>query len=381
MSPTSGSGTGTPITTPTVISGAGSGGSTIIVAEYASLISECSAVKLARYAHLVGYDENPFWGIAHNLSDNQCRYIWSLADRMMVAKYLCEAQKEIEAELGYLIGYQWTIEEKRPYRCPTFANYGHVIALGIETHSAILTSAAVNHATDPAVIGPIATSVTDISEIAVFHPGTEIEIIPSSVIISGGMLTIEIPRCRMIKVDYINNLDVGLDYADVATWGETTVDVVRRYNDQTTQVILSNNHSCSAVCSATGCSAYTQTACGYVKYPGIGAIEVFPADYIDGAWIRRSCRCSDYEEMQLNYLSGVPITHQLEDMIVRLAHAKMPKEPCGCDPLRNLWERDSKIPDTITRERINCTFGTSDGAWTAWRWAQSLKLRRGGIVA
>jgi hypothetical protein len=59
----------------------------------------------------------------------------------------------------------------------------------------------------------------------------------------------------------------------------------------------------------------------------------------------------------------------------------MPKEPCGCDPLRAMWQRDRLQLDTYTRERINCPYGTSEGAWIAWRWTENIKLVRGGIVA
>jgi hypothetical protein len=214
----------------------------------------------------------------------------------------------------------------------------------------------------------------------IFHPGTDIEITPSKVTISAGMMTIEIPRCRMVKATHVDNPDVGWPYADVATWGESTVDVKRRYNDQSTQVVLSSNHSCSVACAASGCTEYTQTACGYIKNPTLGAVEIYPANYVNGSWVKRSTCCSTYDEAQLNYLAGVDVNHQIEDTIVRLAHSKMPAEPCGCDPIKSMWSRDRNVPVAVTRERANCPFGLSDGAWTAWMFTKSMKLWRGGIV-
>lgn len=357
-------------------------GTTIVVPQYVTSITELSAVKLARYAQLVGYDENPFWGIAHNVGDHPCKYIWLLEDRAMVAKYLYEAQMEIEQEINYLIGKQWTTEYKKAYRCPMLTKYGYVDAFGIQHIDTIANGSTVDHSADPCVIGPIATTVTDTSEIAIYHPGTTIEITPGSITIAGGNVTITIPMCRLVMPSHADNPEVGYDYSTYGTdWGEHTVDVKRRWNDTSTQAILSTNHKCSLACSNSGCTGYTQSACGYVKNPRLGVIEVYPADYVNGCWIKKSCSCSGYDEAQMNYLSGVDLNPQLEDMIIRLAHSKMPSEPCGCDPLRQLWDRDRKVPEAMSVQQAACPFGQSNGAYTTWLFARAIKLVRGGIVA
>lgn len=354
-------------------------GTSVIVNQWGEPIRECSAVKLARYAQLVGYDENPFWGINHNVGDNTCRYIWLYADRLLVAKYLCEAQSELESELGYLIGLQWTEELKKDLKCPMLAQYGYVQEFGIKAETVISAGETVDQTNDPAEI-TCATTVTDESEIVIYHPGTDIEISPSKVTIAGGVVTIEIPWCRLVQLQYVDNPSDGWQYSLHATWAEATVDVVRRYNDASTQGIMMTNHSCTNTCSSTGCSDFTQTACGYVRNPELGIVELHPANYSNGSWSKvNPCSCG-YKYAKLYYLSGMPLTKQTEDMIVRLAHAKMPKEPCGCDPLKNMWAQDRALPQVYSRERINCPFGMSDGAWISWKWALGLKLVRGGIV-
>jgi hypothetical protein len=184
----------------------------------------------------------------------------------------------------------------------------------------------------------------------------------------------------LVDAAHVDNPEVGWEYADVATWGETTVDVKRVYNDISTQAHLISNHSCSAYCSSTGCSTFIQDACGYIRDPELGIIELYPADYSGGVWTRRNCGCGGYGQEQLNYMSGLEMNSQVEDIIVRLAHSKMPKEPCGCEPIRAMWARDRLQLDTYTRERINCPFGTSDGAWIAWRWVENIKLVRGALA-
>jgi hypothetical protein len=347
-------------------------------------------VRLARYAQIVGYDENPFWGINHNVGENQCRYIWSFADRMMVAKYLGEAQREVENNINFLVGRQWTVERKKPLKCPTFSRWGHLRALGIRGVSVISSGEAVDHTTDPATIGPIATAITDPEEIVIYHPGTDVEIDPSEITFAGGNVTIKIPLCRMVLATYVDNPSAGWEYTDYDIWGEQTVDVKRVYNDTSTQAKLISNHSCNAYCSTSGCSTFSQDACGFITNPETGEIELYPAEYSSGTWTRsrNNCYCNGWEQEQLNYMSGVDLTYnaedagfQMEDIIVRLAHSKMPKEPCGCDPLKAMWTRDRFVSEFSTKERVNCPFGMSDGAWTAWVWVTNTKLVRGGILA
>jgi hypothetical protein len=45
-----------------------------------------------------------------------------------------------------------------------------------------------------------------------------------------------------------------------------------------------------------------------------------------------------------------------------------------------MWAADRAMPEVFSRERINCPFGMSAGAWVSWKWALGLKLVRGGIV-
>jgi len=131
-----------------------------------------------------------------------------------------------------------------------------------------------------------------------------------------------------------------------------------------------------------GCAEYTRNACIYVKIGEQGVLEVLPATYSDGAWSRQVVDCCGTPELvRLNYRAGLTeLTHQAEDAIVRLAHSKMPHSPCNCSPPLWLWSRDQNVPDVLTRERYNCPFGMSDGAWGAWRFAWSMKEWRGSVL-
>jgi len=345
-----------------------------------SIPLESSAIRLVRYSQIINYDECRFFGIARGTETTHCRTIWTLPQRLSVAKYLAEAQFEFEQVVGYPIGQRWITELKREYTCPALAKYGYVIEGGIAAETMVQAAAAVSHITDPATIGPVAVTFTDVDEVHIFHPGTDVEIDPSAVTIAGGFLDIEIPRCRMVTVARADNPAAGLSYTDMSNF-EATVDVKRIYNDPSTQAVLYNNHQCSLVCSSSGCSDYSHDACLYIAVPDIGKVEVYPASYASGSWLRISSTCcGQYRFMKLYYRAGIDLDYDTEDAIVRLAHSKMPQDPCGCDPAKALWVRDREVPTILTQERINNPFGLAAGAWWAWMQALALKLYRGGGI-
>lgn len=329
--------------------------------------AEASTVKLAEYAAAISVCECAFWGVRNSpCPDEQgCRDIWEKDDRDRIAYYLAEAQEEIERELGFFIGYKWVTSERHPYARPIVADWGYIIAGGVRAETDISAGEVVDYTSEPAVVGPVATTVTDESEIHVFHAGTDIEVDPSSITLSGGNVTIEIPRCRLVDPSLADNPANGLNYNDVANFA-TTVDVVRVYNDTTTQATL-----VSQGCR-TNCSDTQANACIYVRRPKLGSVDVqYSASNL--------CGCKPHF-VDLNYYSGMAMTKQARDTIIRLAHTKMPRSPCACSPIEEFWKRDRTIPDVLTRERLNCPFGVMDGAWTAWRFTQAMKLYRGATL-
>lgn len=366
-----------------------------IVPSESTLTAEDSAVTLPRYAQIVQSPECAFMGVRRTGdTEYECRDIWSKADRDLIQRYLAEAQEEIENEIGYFLMPRWVIGaqtdgiperqiDAQPYGWPLLARWDHVIEAGVKATASIQAGAAVDHSTDPTVVGPIATTVTDTSEVKVYHPGTTVEIHPSVITIGGGFVTITIPRCRMVKASLADNPSGGLDY-DTITNFEATVDIVREYCDASTNAVLIWPHQCTSLasCSCT-CSDYTQTGCIYIKDAVIGELDVLPATYSGGSWstTAQTCCTSTPAFVRLNYRAGVQtLTKQMEDAIVRLAHSKMPTEVCGCEVAQRLWERDRDIPKALTREKANCPFGQSSGAWAAWRFAQTLKLVRGLVL-
>lgn len=356
-----------------------------VIPQFSSLIDETySAVKLARYAQLADYAEDQFFGVYNPATQQEaCKTIWTHRMRSQLAKYLREAQDEIELICNYPLAPRWFVDEAHPFAFPAHARWQKIIAAGIRGVSTISAGAAVNHAADPAVV-IVATSLTDSAEIRVYHPGTTIEIIPSSIAIAGGNATISIPRARMVKTALQDNPADGLTYGD-ATNFEATVDVVRVYNDTSTEgglVWFHQSSSCScSICNGL-CSDYAITACIYLRNKETGAFDLLPAAYSGGVWTPScGCYCTDPDQVRLNYLAGLdPLSFQAEDAIIRLAHAKMPQPPCGCGTIQEMWSRDRNIPTVLDSERLNCPFGLSDGAWVAWKFANAIRIQRGLLI-
>lgn len=343
---------------------------------------ETSCVSLARYAEIIGHPSCAFWGVFDEDEEWGCNNIWSENNRRTTAHYLAEAQDEIEQITRYPLCPAWFTDERQSYAYPVHTDWGRVIEAGIEATEVIQAGATVNYATEPATIGPLATTVTDASEVRVFYPDSEREITPQSVQISGGNLTIYIPRCRMVAANVVDNPEIGLSIDDLSNF-LSTVDLTRIYNDPSTNAELVWPHRCNGNCSSQGCTEFTQDACMYVRNGKTGAIDTWPASFSGGTWTKATVTCcaGQPQIVRLNYRAGLnPLTPQAEDAVVRLAHSKMPDEMCGCEGWSRLWRRDRHTPEIMTAERLNCPFGLSDGSWIAWRFAQAIRLVRGFVL-
>jgi len=342
------------------------------------------AVPLALYAQMIHWDECAFWGVDRDRGAGYAEYgIWIKPERDMLRRYLGEAQSEIEAVVGYPLATRWIEDEKHPYAFPLLTKYGKVIESGVRSEAIIEEDAAVNHATDPATV-TVTTTVTDESEIRVCYPtslGVEgpVEISPSDIDIAAGTATIYIPRCRLVHPDHVDNPSTGLDYTDLTNFLEE-VDVTRVTNDDSDQATLIWPHVCTgSSCSCPTCDDYTQVGCVYVANGEIGQLEILPAEYSGGSWTAKSTQCyGEPEFVTVNYRAGMlTTTRQAIDAVIHLAHAKMSPEPCTNARLQTILTQDQRVPDVVTRERINCPFGMADGAWKAYKFALSMKLWRG----
>lgn len=338
---------------------------------------EASAVSLAAYARHIQACECTFNGVVNGPDCTYaggCRSIWTKDQRDWVQYYLAEAQYEIEEVIRYFIGARWVVEEIHPYISRIVTNWGYVISGGVETRTAVAAGAVVDHTADPAVIGPIATTVTDVEELHLYHVDTDIEIIPSAVTLAGGNVTFEVPRCRLVDPSVVDNPAQGLNYNAPANFA-TEVDVDRIYNVNDEPVTLVSR-------SCTDCEDETETVCLYVRNSKLGIVQPGP------------CACNSGYKALLSYYAGRRMTNadgtltwwgrQAQTAIIRLAHAKMPHAPCDCTAADEMWKRDRLVlADGIGRpQRGISPFGPEEGAWAAWIFckAPGMQLVRGAVL-
>lgn len=326
-------------------------------------------MPLVRYAKMIGYHEGAFFGFSipqeYRMS---CRQVWTKDQRDDIQFYLEEAQDEIEQVINYTLEKKWNQNEGHPFAKKVLSNWSKVIEVGIRAEEEISSGAGINYALDPniaQIIIAIDYTNKSLYDLHVYYPDTDIEITPSNITYSAGTLTIYIPRTRLLAYTLLDNTIEGVLYSDSASF-QPTADVKRIYTDSSVQGKL---YYRGDICSSF-CTEEYDDACMYLKNPDIGSILIeMPA--ISG------CGCRNYERMELNYAAGLTSTTKVAEMtVIRLAHSKMPTEPCGCDVTQRLWKRDRTEPQILDRERLNCPFGLSNGAWSAWKFATSMAVFR-----
>lgn len=351
-----------------------------------------SCISLARYAKLTGYSECAINGVAvDGETYGECENpLWSQFQRDTLLYYLAEAQEEIEQVTGYPLCPTYFADEYHALRTrnafPLHARWMKVLAAGVRAESAVLAAAAIDYSIEPALIGPLATGVTDPSEIHVFYPGSAREIEPSKVTLSAGSVRIWIPRCRLVTPAAFDTPPEGLAYDDLSNFLEAA-DVMRVSTDDSVNAQFVYAHRATAghcpTCGCATCGEATAEACLYVSNPETGALDALRGTYAAGTWTAgiRSCYCAQPSGIRVNYLAGLdPITLQAENAVLRLAHAKMPTAPCGCGPLQDLWTRDRFVPEFIDEVRLSNPFGPSDGALIAYRFASAIANRRMSVI-
>jgi hypothetical protein len=338
-----------------------------IISSVFNATQDTSALKLVRYAQIIRYDENAFFGI--NAPDNReraCRKIWTKLERDMVARYLGEAQTMIEQVLLYPLGQKWFEGEQHKNVPRFFTRWSRIQSLGKRAVTNIALNVALDHTNDPAVIPATVTSVTNEDEIHFYQAGTDIEAYPDSMTLSGGFVTASFPRARLVKAADQDNPDTGLSYVDVSPTGPYAqeLDIKRVYTNisDVGEFVWPLGKDC-----LPDCGEETEPACGYIRSSESGVVTMLPTEITNCVYYGAS-------EIRINYCAGQALDSTAEDAIIHLAHSLMPVLPCdGCDPLMMLWKSDRLIPDQITQERSNSLFGVYEGAWRAWIYAHKNK--------
>ncbi len=357
-------------------------------------------MKLYRYAELLSLDECGLRGVRPLTGTDMCLVVWDPSMRRLLQTALNVAESKIEQFLHIPMKPKFACAETLKWqRTPGLigpTRWHHVRSLGVEAITDIalaepITLSDLGGPIDPVTIA-VASTVTEPCEVTLWHTaangGTEIEVdYEDEISISGGVITITLPRCRLVNPT-LPVPDGGLEYNDDTNF-VSALDIKRRYVDTTDVATLEYDTGQVTPCSAD-CAMDTQTACGYIRNGKTGDIYVWPGAYSSGAWAQAAfSSCSYPRRVRLNYLANFDdgtctnglcssLPEALEMAIVRLAHGELPYAPCGCEVHNLMWQNDQKYPDLPTADMMN-PFGSKQGQLYAWRTMKMFAEGDGGL--
>lgn len=313
---------------------------------------------------------------------------------------------------------------------------GETRAIGVETLTAIQVAAAVAYSDadgdgfDDTFTISAATTITDISQIAVyFSTGDRFNgwgattalsprwrVQPLQISISAGTVTIRGPKQLCVRpIKYEGAINIGANGLDPSTAGNfvTTLDIYQRYTATdgntvaTSQAVIiwETRPSHGWWCCCSGCSSsdpysgspYDVAATAQaVARVGIrdsrhGLITAAESSYDSTTSIWSALDwsvCSRPDRVTVRYLAGFPLGSdgQMQEpfrtLVARMAMAELARAVCGCDSAnRELYRWQFDLSQTargdelfgISPENLNNPFGTRRGHVYAWKAVQNLR--------
>lgn len=249
----------------------------------------------------------------------------------------------------------------------------------------------------------VATSLTDPCELKVYFSNKEAakewEVRPlKSKYISGGYFVALIDAWLLFDPDLLCALPgtsvtgyAGLDAEDSSNY-VTQVDVYREYNDPTDQCVMLWQGASACECGGTGCPVCgfaTQNGCLVAKSSVDGLVSVVPATYSNGEWTEDSFD-QGYEPQKIlaSYKSGLRevdsrtgcwgMPSDIATAVAYMATARLDMPLCtSSETLKRKQEQlqedlifispGGDATRFVTREVLNCPFGTRYGELEAWR--------------
>lgn len=423
-------------------------------------------LPLENWRQIMQFHPWHFWGLAdqtllkayEGCSPLVRQYAWQNSDaasRSEIARAIATAEQRLFDELDFwpapvylseTVAYPWSGGAWG--RWPTVQlSAQHIQATGVEGLTSIALASVVAYTDtdtdgydDTFTIGPVATSVTDPAEIALYFAaadrfdgpdfsadiGERWRIQPIKVSISGGNVTIKGPAwllVKPIKYEGVTNIGAnGIDPASPATSGNfaTTLDVYRRSTNQggttsdTSQAALIWETrpchgwwccDCASPVPDLGSPhdpAATATALARVGLRDAehGIVSIGEAVYnaTTGTWSEECPSwCDAPDRVAVRTLAGAPLDSRgqmdpfWQTVVARLAAAELARAICGCeDANRELfrWQFDlartsgsgDEAYGAISAKDLDNPFGTRRGHVWAWRAIQPRQQLRGVLL-
>jgi hypothetical protein len=332
----------------------------------------CNPMTLSRYAEIVGMPSLFFWGVYRGSTVPEHTLFTSGEVRQKVSQALDDATRLIESQGQLRLCPSWEIDRHAfSGYSPVQLRWKQFIESGIRAFSVYEASALVVYTGDFGTVTVAHGGVGTVDEVAVFYndglytTGPE----PSNITYGTTHITITFPRERLVKPSLMSTgyYKRESDFRPVA-WETisnfvTSISVARIYNDPSSNAVIRVRRNCRDTCETT-----TQTGCVKADDAEFSWVDVNPARYSGGSWLRTSY-CGVPEFVTVYYHAGAQsLPADYEQAVIRLAHTLLPDAPCpsGTDPWHRYWKRDREVLQPVTREVRNCPWGSMDGAWFAW---------------
>jgi len=334
-------------------------------------------LSLDTYRRIMGIPMCAFNGV-ENPDENvgACDHYWQQWEREMLAQALYDAEQMLAMHLKFYLGPHYLTDEDRAWTDPLELEYGHIIGGGVRGRTEVVAVAS-DFTVDPATI---TVAMADFgggeSEIAIVETATGLEIEIDRIADDGINYEISISQCKLIEWDDLEDQVDSIDYDNAfpaATWLKLAdLTIYREYLDNSDQATITFAPTCSCW-YGTACTGASYDGCVYVLAEQISKVRVAMASRSaeDGSWTcsyPTVCGCYHGSKVSVNYRAGTTNVPGWKAAIMRLAHTYMLVKPCGCTLFDVALQRDRFLPAVLTAERINCPFGTADGAWYAWQW-------------
>ena len=371
--------------------------------------------------HFAGARAGGFFSSRAACDDIWVQHQWQSDDEMVsreeLAYAIATAEQDIANVLGYYPAPVWIEQESHLWtsgnrQMQMQTGWGKVIAGGKRKVVTIDADAAVVYS-DPDNDGwnelaTITVTLADdygVNEIKVGFVGENgdpaFEIRPlRNVFVAGNTATILIDAWQLIDPDLWESIPTTGVYTpiDVTTTANyvTQVNVYAEYNDTTAPhcvfYLPAAGGNCY-VCGGNGCqtcATETQNGCIAVLDARFGKVLPYPADYTTNAWQGTVfSSCGTPQKVHLNYYAGdvsqaylrgfapTPMPFFLEEAVIWLATARLPKGVCGCANVKNrvadlqkdmavLRDNNTVYARFDTMSMFKNPFGVRNGEIKAW---------------
>lgn len=390
-------------------------------------------LSLERFARIINYSPMLMHQVyvtelqdASSCSDPILQYSWQprgggQPGRAEITHAIKQAEDAIEREAHFSVRPRWHVDDVTftssvpsrvgtwgaSYRLGVKAPSGYVIQGGREAWSLVESNSPITYNDrdgdgykEYATV-VVNTTVTDANELELYYPSTVHgpgwEIRPLTVVLSGGIATINFSRHLAVRQELLERLDAqGVDGAVDSNF-LSAVDVWRHYNDPSQMGIAEWEPSGCEV-GASGDITDVAAQAGYITpvdaRNGLLHMHAGTWDVATAAWQRA---CPSWWEQPLRvrlwYRAGYrdarlprpmqEMASNLERAVSYLALAYMDREWATCEQLRNVmqtWRADMAKAEAggdryqLSARHLENPFGTTRAAMYAWEVVKRLQV-------